>query len=269
MSLSNENTQQFENALMKLIEKEDRKDRFAQPWKNSDVVLVVEDKELHVHSITLSMVSPVFEAMFNGNFKEAQTKRVVLEGKPYDTFLYMLRMVYPFEDIFLEDEILYCERCSDKIGQQKDYTKAQRFVTRMKVFFKSLQELYSLTNEYLIDTITKKINEELSRQSKQMYNSSHALHLLETAELIESEDLKTACLDYIKQYLRTTSDMKSLLEGRNISLKTQIKMKGQLFDYLVDRLAHSSNGNANNRLYKNELKQLGEEFLSLALKEEN
>ena len=73
--------------------------RFTEPWKNSDVVLVVEDKEIHVHSTTLSMVSPVFEAMFNGSFKEAQTKRVVLEGKSYDAFLYMLRMIYPFEDI--------------------------------------------------------------------------------------------------------------------------------------------------------------------------
>ena len=75
--------------------------RFTKPWKNSNVVLVVEEKEIHVHSSTLSMVSPVFEAMFNGNFKEAQTKRVVLEGKSYDVFLYMLRMIYPFEDIFL------------------------------------------------------------------------------------------------------------------------------------------------------------------------
>ena len=91
MSASNENIQ--------LEEKKEA--RFTKPWKNSDVVLVVEDKEIHVHSTTLSMVSPVFEAMFNGNFKESQTRRVVLEGKPYDTFLYMLRMIYPFEDVFL------------------------------------------------------------------------------------------------------------------------------------------------------------------------
>ena len=91
MSISNVNSQ--------LEEKKEA--RFTKPWKNSDVVLIVEDKEIHVHSATLSMVSPVFEAMFNGNFKEAQTKRVVLEGKSYDVFLYMLRMIYPFEDIFL------------------------------------------------------------------------------------------------------------------------------------------------------------------------
>ncbi|XP_066933718.1 uncharacterized protein [Clytia hemisphaerica] len=221
MSLSNEG----KNMLKLIIEKENR---FTQPWKNSDVVLVVEDKELHVHSITLSMVSPVFEAMFNGNFKEAQTKRVVLEGKPYDTFLYMLRMVYPFEDVFLEDEILYCEGCSTvKKGQRKDFTKEPPrfgYYHGCSAEFKE-KALYSLTNEYLIDTITKKINEELSRQSKQMYNSSHALHLLETAELIESEDLKTACLDYIKRDLYSLSNVDKLLEGRSFTLKTEMKIK--------------------------------------------
>ena len=81
-------------------EKEKKEVRFTKPWKNSDVVLVVEEKEIHVHSSFLSLVSPVFEAMFNGNFKEAQTRKVTLEGKSYDNVLYMLRMVYPFENIF-------------------------------------------------------------------------------------------------------------------------------------------------------------------------
>ncbi|XP_066933719.1 uncharacterized protein [Clytia hemisphaerica] len=182
MSLSNEG----KNMLKLIIEKENR---FTQPWKNSDVVLVVEDKELHVHSITLSMVSPVFEAMFNGNFKEAQTKRVVLEGKPYDTFLYMLRMVYPFEDVFLEDEILYCEGCSTvKKGQRKDFTKEP---PRFGYY----------------------------------HGCSAEFKEKETAELIESEDLKTACLDYIKRDLYSLSNVDKLLEGRSFTLKTEMKIK--------------------------------------------
>ena len=37
---------------------------FSQPWKFSDVVLVVEDKKLHVHRALLALCSPVFEKMF-------------------------------------------------------------------------------------------------------------------------------------------------------------------------------------------------------------
>ena len=68
---------------------------FSKPWQNSDVVLVVEEKELHVHLMILSLASPVFETMFNGSFKESQTKRVTLGGKSFDLIEQMLRVIYP------------------------------------------------------------------------------------------------------------------------------------------------------------------------------
>ena len=68
---------------------------FSQPWQNSDAVLVVEEKELHVHSNILSNTSPYFDKMFNGNFKESQTKRVTLEGKSFDAIEQMLKIIYP------------------------------------------------------------------------------------------------------------------------------------------------------------------------------
>ena len=68
---------------------------FSKPWQNSDVVLVVEEKELHVHSNILSIASPYFDKMFNGNFKESQTKRVTMEGKSLDLIEQMLKIIYP------------------------------------------------------------------------------------------------------------------------------------------------------------------------------
>ena len=43
---------------------------FSEPWKFSDVVLVVEDQKFPVHRATLSIWSPVFETMFTSMFKE-------------------------------------------------------------------------------------------------------------------------------------------------------------------------------------------------------
>lgn len=68
---------------------------FSQPWKNSDAVLVVEGKELHVHTTILSLASPVFEKMFDGNFKESQTKRVELHEKSYELVEDILKVIYP------------------------------------------------------------------------------------------------------------------------------------------------------------------------------
>ena len=84
-----------EQPAPKLSKQAGEESKFSKPWKGSDAVLVVEDKELHVHTTVLSLASPVFEAMFSGRFKEAETKRVTLEGKSYDLIEHMLKIVYP------------------------------------------------------------------------------------------------------------------------------------------------------------------------------
>ena len=70
---------------------------FSRPWRNSDAVLIVESKEMHVHSMVLSLASEYFQKMFNGNFKEAETKRIILKGKPYELIDHMLRLIYPLK----------------------------------------------------------------------------------------------------------------------------------------------------------------------------
>ena len=54
---------------------------FSEPWKFSDVVLVVEDQKFHVHRSTLSIWSPVFETMFTSMFKEKNINEIPLPGK--------------------------------------------------------------------------------------------------------------------------------------------------------------------------------------------
>ena len=68
---------------------------FDEAWQKSDAVLIVEEKQLHVHSIILSLASPVFDKMFNGDFKEAQNKQVSLQGKSYQLVEHLLKLLYP------------------------------------------------------------------------------------------------------------------------------------------------------------------------------
>ena len=68
---------------------------FDEAWQKSDAVLIVEEKQLHVHSIILSLASPVFDKMFNGDFKEAQDKQVSLQGKSYQLVEHLLKLLYP------------------------------------------------------------------------------------------------------------------------------------------------------------------------------
>ena len=68
---------------------------FASPWNDSDMVLVVEEQELHVHRSILTLLSPVFKAMLDGHFKEASEDKITLEGKDLKLMVLFLKLLYP------------------------------------------------------------------------------------------------------------------------------------------------------------------------------
>ena len=74
--------------------KED-KNVFASPWNNSDIVLVVEGKKLHVHRWILTSQSPVFQAMLEGHFQEASQHKIPLKEKKLKSMQKFLKILYP------------------------------------------------------------------------------------------------------------------------------------------------------------------------------
>ena len=68
---------------------------FASPWNDSDMVLVVEDQELHVHKSILTLHSPVFKAMFDGHFREASEDKITLKEKDLQSMVQFLKELYP------------------------------------------------------------------------------------------------------------------------------------------------------------------------------
>ena len=68
---------------------------FLEPWKLSDLVLVVEDKKFHVHRSILAFWSPVFEKMFTTEFKEKNNDEIPLPGKKESEIKHLLLMLYP------------------------------------------------------------------------------------------------------------------------------------------------------------------------------
>jgi hypothetical protein len=68
---------------------------FSQPWNKSDVVLVVGERTFHVHRAILSLQSPVFTTMFNGNFKDATQEKIELKDENCEAMLQFLKLLYP------------------------------------------------------------------------------------------------------------------------------------------------------------------------------
>ena len=80
------------------------KNRFSNPWKNSDVTLIVENEEFHCHHSMLMFSSPVLFAMFSTDFKEGIEKRAELPGKSKEVSLFFLNCVYPLQELPSSDE---------------------------------------------------------------------------------------------------------------------------------------------------------------------
>ena len=68
---------------------------FNQPWKLSNVILVVEEEKFHVHRAVLALSSPVFEKMFSSEFQEKDKKEVTLPDKKAGEVEELLLMLYP------------------------------------------------------------------------------------------------------------------------------------------------------------------------------
>ena len=68
---------------------------FSEPWKLSDVVLLVEEQKFHVHRSTLAFWSPVFERMFTSDFKEKNSDEIPLLGKKASEIKELLQIMYP------------------------------------------------------------------------------------------------------------------------------------------------------------------------------
>ena len=69
--------------------------RYQKPWDDSDVIFAVEGEEFHCHHVVLKLNSPIFRAMFNGNFKEEKGTPVQLPGKEKQSFQMFLDFMYP------------------------------------------------------------------------------------------------------------------------------------------------------------------------------
>ncbi|GMT02021.1 hypothetical protein PENTCL1PPCAC_24195, partial [Pristionchus entomophagus] len=60
-----------------------------------DVALVIDGKKIYVRKHILGFHSPVFNAMFYGNFDEKDKKEMELKDVNRDEFIEMLNVIYP------------------------------------------------------------------------------------------------------------------------------------------------------------------------------
>ena len=90
---------------------------FSEPWKFSDVILVVETRRFHVHRGTLAFWSPVFERMFASDFKEKNSDEIPLPGKKASEIKELLQMMYPS----MEEKVITSDSCYLLLDLAREY----------------------------------------------------------------------------------------------------------------------------------------------------
>ena len=151
---------------------------FLEPWKLSDVVLVVEDQKFHVHRSILAFWSPVFERMFTSEFKEKNNDEIPLPGKKESEIKHLLLMLYP--------------------------SLEEKQVTKRNCYY-----LFELAHEYQIDSIARKCEALMVTMVKQriendvlamlIYGQKYHLKTLISTCIYEARRLKSVELDLYKR----------------------------------------------------------------------
>ena len=188
---------------------------FSQPWNGSDVVLVVEEKEFHVHRYILSLQSPVFKAMFNGNFRDAKQDKIELEDDKYEAMLEFLKLLYP-ATMFDEDNlnindknILRILEVADKyaainvIKQCMKETERIRPINTMRLLPYAAR--HKLPLEKIVDVTVRHVStEELERFSPELSDQSVYINTLLTKCRLQekiAEQTYTTMLDLVAKYV--------------------------------------------------------------------
>lgn len=158
-------------------EKEKAKRCFSEQWEDSDVILVVENEQFHVHRLILSLNSPVFKAMFKSQFKEATANEILLPGKKSNEMLDFLTKVY-----------------------RPHHTKRE-----LQITMENVEHLLLLSDEYQVtEPIFKPCVKFLDEEPKTMEN---VIKILSLAELYNLEKVRQDCNDLLKgMSLETLSD---------------------------------------------------------------
>ena len=204
---------------------------FASPWSGSDMVLVVEDQELHVHKSFLTLQSPVFKAMFDGHFREASEDKITLKEKDLQSMVQFLKLLYPWSMFreaksLLDDEnrlsiLALAEeyQCVNLIQQCIDEAKItpenvlQILPCAVKYYPTALPRMYDVINW---SAPTSKLEEVLPKLESKEISKSHTL-LLTKCRFLESS--------MVEMHDAMLSMMCDILKQKGVS--TQIRTAGE------------------------------------------
>ncbi|GMR55260.1 hypothetical protein PMAYCL1PPCAC_25455, partial [Pristionchus mayeri] len=108
--------------------------KFAAPNHMSNVILKIGDKKLHVSKEILSYHSPVFTALFFGDFAEKGKEEVELKDIAYDEFLDLMDLIY-FRTVKITDcKVPHIMKLADRFQMEYVTSEAEEYLKQSAGF---------------------------------------------------------------------------------------------------------------------------------------
>ncbi|GMT29732.1 hypothetical protein PFISCL1PPCAC_21029 [Pristionchus fissidentatus] len=106
---------------------------FSSPVDNlTDCVLRIGDQRIHVSRQVLALHSPVFEAMFFGEFKETNQAEIELKDIVYEEFIDLLHFIYPDRLEIKENNYEHILKLADRFEVKSAVAEVEQFARRCK-----------------------------------------------------------------------------------------------------------------------------------------
>ena len=177
---------------------------FSKPWEQSDVILLVDEQQFHVHRPILSLSSPVFSRMFSSDFKEKNADEISLPGKKADEIREMLLAIYP---------------------------TSWKPVNESNCYF-----LLALAHEYQMAKLTQKCEDYLLEAVKKQ-QGVHVMDTLVVAQSYSLEKVLAECINKTQSLSLTEVKRHKMYEQiEPLSQRKMIELQMQKVEKEVERL---------------------------------
>ncbi|GMS96718.1 hypothetical protein PENTCL1PPCAC_18893 [Pristionchus entomophagus] len=108
--------------------------KLISPNEMSNVTLVLEDKKLRVSKEFLAIHSPVFSAMFFGNFAENQQEEVELKDVVYEEFVDLLNLLYLGTVEITDRTVMHLLKLADQFQMERVVNLSKKHLTESNGF---------------------------------------------------------------------------------------------------------------------------------------
>ncbi|GMR55372.1 hypothetical protein PMAYCL1PPCAC_25567, partial [Pristionchus mayeri] len=125
--------------------------KFCSPINHGNVTLVIDGKRLGISKEFLAVYSPVFAAMFFGDFTEKGKEEVEIKDVVYEEFVDLVELIFPLQAQISDSTLPHILALGDRFQMQQVITQCENHLISSTTFTK-VEKLH-LSDQYRLEKL--------------------------------------------------------------------------------------------------------------------